>query len=217
MAHLGIPIGIAYLIEHAVKSRQPNRLGLIPVDKSSENLQEINVVTTDCDVKTLSSQVVSGKDSAFRVDYRFILLGSILPDLIDKPIGSVFFTQTFNNARIFAHSLLFLFVIIIVGLVVFRVQKKLWGFCIAYGVLTHLLLDAMWLEPVTLFWPLLGFKFNQYQEMGWSFLFHLMLENLFIKPEVYICEMIGGIILVFFAVKTIVQKKVKAFFREGTL
>ena len=41
------------------------------------------------------------------LDYRFLLIGSLLPDLIDKPIGGIFFYQTFQNGRIFAHTLCF--------------------------------------------------------------------------------------------------------------
>ncbi|MDD5311771.1 MAG: metal-dependent hydrolase [Dehalococcoidia bacterium] len=221
MAHLGIPLGLAYLIEQAVKSRQLSRSGISSRDKSNEDLREMYAQASDCSVKvsngTTPSKAAIKQASTFPVDYRFILLGSILPDLIDKPIGSVIFTQAFNNARIFAHTLLFLFVAIVIGFVVFRIQKKLWGYCIAFGIFTHLVLDAMWLEPVTLFWPFLGFTFNQYQEMGWSFLFNLMLENLFAKPEVYISEIIGFIILAFFSMKTITEKKVQTFFRNGTL
>src|SRR6266545_7870475 len=46
--------------------------------------------------------------SPVRVDYRLVLFGAILPDLIDKPLGYVFGLET----RLWAHTLLFLFVVL---------------------------------------------------------------------------------------------------------
>ncbi len=41
------------------------------------------------------------------IDYRFVILGSILPDLIDKPLGLFILRKQISNGRTFAHSLLF--------------------------------------------------------------------------------------------------------------
>ncbi len=46
---------------------------------------------------------------AFRdeaMDLRFLALGAVLPDLLDTPIGFVFWS-TFGSVRLAAHSLLF--------------------------------------------------------------------------------------------------------------
>ncbi|MBA7692845.1 hypothetical protein ES703_101414 [subsurface metagenome] len=40
-----------------------------------------------------------------RIDIRLLLLGSLLPDIIDKPIGQFFFRDTFSNGRIFCHPI----------------------------------------------------------------------------------------------------------------
>ena len=45
---------------------------------------------------------------ARRVDIRLLAIGSLLPDIIDKPVGQVFFRGTFSDGRIFSHTLLFL-------------------------------------------------------------------------------------------------------------
>ena len=45
---------------------------------------------------------------ANRIDIRVLLIGSLLPDIIDKPLGYLFFRETFSNVRIFSHTLLFL-------------------------------------------------------------------------------------------------------------
>ena len=38
------------------------------------------------------------------IDYRVLLVGSLLPDIIDKPVGQVLFHDTFSNGRIFCHT-----------------------------------------------------------------------------------------------------------------
>ncbi len=41
-----------------------------------------------------------------RVDYRVVAFASLLPDLIDKPIGRVLFRARYNSGRLWAHALL---------------------------------------------------------------------------------------------------------------
>ena len=53
---------------------------------------------------------------AKRMDIRFLLIGSLLPDIIDKPIGIYLFRETFSSARIFSHTLLFLMSLLQKGL-----------------------------------------------------------------------------------------------------
>ncbi|MFP3975182.1 MAG: hypothetical protein ACLFVK_03050, partial [Dehalococcoidia bacterium] len=50
------------------------------------------------------------------IDYRIALIGSMLPDIIDKPLGIYIFTETFSNGRIYAHTLLFFLVLLLIGL-----------------------------------------------------------------------------------------------------
>ena len=65
-----------------------------------------------------SSKTSLFRSLANRVDIRFLLIGSLLPDIIDKPIGVYFFRETFSNGRIFSHTLLFLISITIIGLLI---------------------------------------------------------------------------------------------------
>lgn len=86
------------------------------------------------------------------------VIGSVLPDLIDKPLGFLI-TGTVGYGRIYAHTLLFFLVLLLAGIIVWRMCSPrachLVG-ATAAGVLSHQLLDAMWLEPSTWYWPLLG-------------------------------------------------------------
>lgn len=98
---------------------------------------------------------------AFRIlkDRRVVILtaiGSILPDLIDKPLGHVILNGSIDYGRIYAHSGLFFIAILIVG-IAYQQKKGSWIMMgLAAGVLSHLILDSMWELPVTLFYPLLG-------------------------------------------------------------
>ncbi len=84
-------------------------------------------------------------------DLAFVAVGSMLPDIIDKPLGTILF-GTPSMGRIFAHTLLFLLLLIVLAFCLQDVRiASLCG-----GVLIHLGLDFMWNSPVILLWPLLG-------------------------------------------------------------
>jgi len=51
--------------------------------------------------------------SPTRIDYRWVLFGAILPDLIDKPLGFL----TGLDSRLWAHTFLFLFPILALSFV----------------------------------------------------------------------------------------------------
>ena len=98
---------------------------------------------------------------AGRIDIRLLLIGSLLPDIIDKPVGLYFFRDTINNGRIYCHTLLFLIVITLIGLGIYRGLKQSWVLALSFGTFMHLILDSMWWTPRTLFWPLYGFSFEK--------------------------------------------------------
>lgn len=92
------------------------------------------------------------------------MVAALLPDLVDKPLGHLFLQDTLDNGRIFAHSLFFLGMIAAAS---FAARKKhgLLAIALVAGVASHLLLDGMWDNPTTLFWPLLGpFTHEQYPD-----------------------------------------------------
>lgn len=83
-------------------------------------------------------------------------IGSILPDLIDKPLGHIVLSGTLDYGRIYAHSGLFLIAILALGFM-YHQRKSTWiMMALAAGLVSHLLLDSMWELPVTMFYPLLG-------------------------------------------------------------
>lgn len=95
-----------------------------------------------------------------RMDLRFLMLGAVLPDFIDTPIGWLVFDTT-RTTRLVSHSLLVSAVAMV--LVLWRTRRgrprKRW-MPLAIGMLLHLALDTMWASPGTLWWPFLGFEFT---------------------------------------------------------
>src|SRR5665647_1657031 len=50
------------------------------------------------------------------IDPTYLVIGSLLPDLIDKPLGLIIFPSTIANGRMIAHTLLFSFTLFLIGL-----------------------------------------------------------------------------------------------------
>ncbi|NPV62197.1 MAG: metal-dependent hydrolase [Methanotrichaceae archaeon] len=126
-----------------------------------------------------------------RLNLWFVLLGSMLPDLIDKPLGELVF-GTPAMGRTFAHTLLFL--LILISLAVYLRDMRIASLC--FGVFTHLALDFMWRSPVTLFWPLLG-GFPQAEYMDPVSYLQMLLHGL-ANPVVLIPECLGLVYFLYF-------------------
>jgi inner membrane protein len=146
------------------------------------------------------------------LDIRWLLVGSLLPDIIDKPVGQYLFRDTFNNGRIFSHTLLFLIVVSSVGFYLFKKHHQVWMLALAAGTFTHLVLDEMWKIPATLFWPVMGFSFPTEELEGWA---RSIWEALFSDPRVYIPEAVGLVVLLILGLSIIRRKKVGAFIKRG--
>jgi membrane-bound metal-dependent hydrolase YbcI (DUF457 family) len=133
------------------------------------------------------------------MDLRWVALGSVLPDIIDKPIGSVFFHGTFGTHRLFAHSLLFP---VLVLAVVLAVTKRESGarralMAVVIGAMFHLVLDAAWADPKAFWWPLLGFEFPEIADSAILPLLRAQVTN----PMVWLGEAAGLAYLVYLWVR----------------
>lgn len=92
-----------------------------------------------------------------RIDYRFVLLGAVLPDLTDGFLGLFFFDG--QEGRWIAHSLVAMIAVTVVILLVFKGDRRQSLFGIGVGWLLHLVADGMWQAPLTFFWPAFGTAF----------------------------------------------------------
>ena len=89
----------------------------------------------------------------------YVAIGSVLPDLVDKPLGHIIFASTLDNGKIFFHSLIIVLLFFITGLIVWRLYKSHSFIFVAVGVFLHQIVDMMWTQPVNWYYPFFG----QYQ------------------------------------------------------
>jgi len=128
-----------------------------------------------------------------RASLAFLILGSMLPDIIDKPLGLVVFGSP-SMGRTFAHTLLFLILLAFPALY-YRDMRLI---SMAWGVQVHLVLDFMWNSPETLLWPLLG-AFPSAPILDTLSYIEMLLAGLK-DPGILLPEIAGLAYLMFFAV-----------------
>lgn len=127
---------------------------------------------------------------AFRdplMDLRFLVVGAVLADVIDLPIGLLVWS-TYETPRLLGHSMLVAILAMILVLVFTRRGpiRKRW-ILLAAGLFLHLALDAMWRSPETLWWPFLGSTFTS---SGYS-TFGGYAESVIRSPTMWLGEAAG--------------------------
>ena len=193
-------------------------LGFGLKDKLRPGIMEGGVEETLQTRDTSPSKTQSDNKTSFlrslanRMDVRFLLVGSMLPDIIDKPIGIYLFRETFSSGRIFSHTLLFLILVTVAGLLIRKYSGKTWGLTLSFGVLLHLILDQMWNTPKTLFWPIFGIAFERMDPTYWL---GNILQALLKEPEVYVPEIIGLIVFIWFVWELLHRRAIIRFLRQG--
>lgn len=99
------------------------------------------------------------EDRGFRrgaPDLRWLLAGTVLPDVVDKAVGEVFLRSYFQNGRIFFHTALFTLLFLLAGMYGWARKRDTRLLLLSLGMASHLLLDRIWTEPATALWPSLG-------------------------------------------------------------
>lgn len=124
-----------------------------------------------------------------KVDVRFLLLGAILPDLIDLPLGTLLLADRYSTGELWSHSLLGATVYTTgVLLVTRRGRRRRAWMALGVGWLFHLLLDGMWAHEEVFLWPFFGLEIPPgeapYWELAWQRALH--------DPWRWITEVIGG-------------------------
>ncbi len=206
--HIGITLGTAVLLAKALPS---GRFSKTTGNKAIESHSSASPVTAS--PSNLPGYKTSWLASlGSRIDIRLLLIGSLLPDIIDKPIGGFFFQETISNGRIIGHTLLFLILITLAGLYLYQSRGKTSLLAVSFGTFTHLIFDQMWHAPRTLFWPIYGFTFDR---MGLTDWIPSMLHTLMTDPQVYIPEVVGTAVLVWFTLALVRNQKVFYFLKCG--
>jgi membrane-bound metal-dependent hydrolase YbcI (DUF457 family) len=85
------------------------------------------------------------------IDYRLVVAGALLPDVVDGPLG---------GAR-FLHALLFSVALLVTVMLATRHRRRArrrW-LALPIGTFLHLLVDGMWTHTHTVWWPFFGTAF----------------------------------------------------------
>ena len=84
------------------------------------------------------------------VDYRLVMLGALLPDVIDAPFGGIRYAHTLvASAAVLA-------VVMVATVGKRRLRRRLLG--VPIGMLVHLVLDGVWTDARVFWWPFRGWS-----------------------------------------------------------
>ncbi len=232
--HIGITVGAAVIISGLVSQyrRQNTRKIQIPSSPGASELErEVlkgmveerrkahNLKESKSHPNPQTGSLENQSNSSFFIykwleslnnfmDIRFLIIGSMLPDIIDKPLGMIFL----ENGRTYFHTLIIALIVFGLGLYLYRSRKSIWLLTLNIGMFSHLILDYMWQTPDTLFWPLFGWTFPMENPASWL---SNWLSTLIHNPAVYISEVAGLLILMSILWFLIGKRKLWNFFLKG--
>lgn len=138
-------------------------------------------------------RVLESKFQLSGIDYRLLLVASLLPDLIDKPISYLFGAYPIVNGIHYGHSVLFLLIISIIAIFQWYWWNNSRGAIIWSGVVSHDILDLI----------------SHHAEWVNKKLFNI---NILLEWEI-----IGVCILLYFLVCLVLPSKVQRFIKTGEL
>ncbi len=89
-----------------------------------------------------------------RLDDRALILGSVLPDVVDKPLA-LFISPTLvgHSLRNYGHTLVFAILVLAAAVALAALVKRQWPIVLALASAGHLVLDMMWYSHRILLWP----------------------------------------------------------------
>jgi hypothetical protein len=123
-----------------------------------------------------------------KVDVRFLLLGAVLPDLVDLTVGTILFPERYSTGELWFHTLLVASAYMVVVLFLTRRGRRRRAFmALGVGWLFHLLLDGMWTDPELFFWPFFGWEMPSGEAPFWP----LAWERAMSDPWRWVLESIG--------------------------
>jgi len=149
-----------------------------------------------------------------RIDYRFILLGAIVPDLLDGALSLLWFPEW--EGRGISHSVVAVVLVAVVVIVGLRGTIRLALFGLPVGWLLHLVGDGLWGDPEILLWPLFGTELDPTVGEPYSWV-------LFTDPIAHLGtwagELVGLAILAWFVVAFRLRESERRarFLRDGLL
>lgn len=100
----------------------------------------------------------------------------------------------------------------LLGLYLYRRYKSLWCLTLAFGTLTHLIFNQVWLSPPVFLWPVYGLSFHKTDATNWAMNY---LNGLLTIPMDYVPETIGLAILAWFLWVLLRRGDLLEFIRHG--
>lgn len=141
-----------------------------------------------------------------KVDVRFLLLGALIPDLIDLPIGTLLLADRFSTSELWFHSLVAPSLYMTVVLLTTRRGRRRRAYmALGVGWLFHLVLDGMWADPEVFFWPFFGWEIPMGEQPFWP----LAWERALSDPWRWILEALGIAYLVWLWLATGLNQAVR--------
>lgn len=150
----------------------------------------------------------------FYIDYRLVILGSLLPDIIDKPIGYILFQKYYENGWIYGHTLLFSLMLLISG---YLIETKY--LVLGLSTFLHLVEDGVVTHmPRTFLWPLLGWSFSRNGDFA-SRWFEYTISSLFTDWYVQSTEIVGMTVILYLILryKLYLKCNLITFIKNGNL
>jgi inner membrane protein len=205
--HVGITVGSAILVSKSFLECRRRRTNKFPQPSDALGT-ELSSKTDRSYSKKTGLKALSGF-----LDIRLLIIGSMLPDILDKPLALL----PFGNGRSITHTALVILVILVAGLLLSANFRKTWLLAIAIGMVTHFVLDSMWLSPQTSLWPFDGLAFpTPAQKIGLGQI-GLWWSTLTSNRSIDISEGIGLLIVLGLVWILIRERKVKSFLKSGRI
>lgn len=148
------------------------------------------------------------------IDYRLVILGSLLPDIIDKPIGYILFQKYYENGWIYGHTLVFSLMLLVLS---YSIKPKY--SVLGFSTLIHLIEDGVAIHmPRTFLWPLLGWNFSKNEGFTSKWIEHII-SSLFTDHYLQITELIGLTIISYLILhyRLYLKPNLIAFIKNGNL
>ena len=149
-----------------------------------------------------------------QIDYRVLIIASLLPDLIDKSLSGVLAGSYAYESRAFGHSLAFLGCFVFLMIAQWIWNRSLWVIPILLGVLFHDVFDVMWLHTGIFLWPIEGWHFPIPVDEAWQG--SMQLGGYKIKQLDFL-DNISVLFLLYFFMRTALRGGILEFIRNGKL
>lgn len=150
-----------------------------------------------------------------QVDYRIVIVSSLLPDIIDKSLLKLLESNfIMYESRGIGHSLAFLGFIGVIMAMQWIWNKNVWLLPVFLGTLFHDIFDVMWFHPGIFFWPIEGWQFPQPTNEAWVGTIQLFWYKI---EQRDLLDNISVWILLYFFMNVALRGKILEFIQKGKL